>query len=117
MENDPFSSLDFRVGESHLEFSETALNIQLLQNIAAASGGHFYREEDLYKMLEPPDDSKPAPVLDTASSINAVPNGLNTGERVPSIREVDLSFNPFYYFLMLMVVTAEWILRKQWRLI
>jgi hypothetical protein len=46
-----------------------------------------------------------------------VPSGLGGSTvKVPSPQEVDLSFSPFYFALMILVATAEWILRKRWRL-
>jgi hypothetical protein len=113
-ENDPSSIVDFRVSEPRFEFGETAMNLPLLQKMADTSGGAFYREEDLYKMLEP---SGVKPSADTPAPPDKVPNGLGGSTiRVPSPQEVDLSFSPFYYALMILVAAAEWILRKRWRL-
>jgi hypothetical protein len=114
-ENDPSSALDFRVTEPRFEFGETALNLPLLQKMADTSGGVLYREEDLYKMLEPAGTS--APTDTTATGANKVPNGLGSGTvKVPSPQEVELTFSPFYFALMILVATIEWILRKRWRL-
>jgi len=114
-ENDPSSALDFRVTEPKFEFGETALNVALLQKMADTSGGALYREEDLYKMLEPANatQSSEAP----ATGANKIPNGLGGGTiKIPSPQEVDMTFSPFYYALMTFVATIEWILRKRWRL-
>lgn len=114
-ERDPSSALDFRVTEPRFEFGDTALNLALLQKMADASGGAFYREEDLHKMLEPVEVPRPSEAL--ASGTDKIPNGLGSGTvKVPSPEEVELIFSPLYYALMILVATAEWILRKRWRL-
>ncbi len=111
-QNDPGSVLDFRVSEPKFEFGETAMNLPLLKKMAESSGGALYREEDLYKMLEP----AAAPAADAKDEGNR-PNSLDgSAERIPSPQEVELSFVSLYYALMVLVLTAEWILRKLWRL-
>ena len=112
---DPGSSLDFRVTEPKFEFGETALNLALLKKMAETSGGAFYREEDLYKMLEPsPADSS---AETSTSSPDKIPSGLGGSTiKVPSPQEVEIGFSPLYYSLMILVATIEWILRKRWRL-
>jgi hypothetical protein len=113
--NDPSSVLDFRVTEPRFEFGDTALNLALLQKMADTSGGALYREEDLYKMLEP---SGPAGRTEEGDAgADKVPSGLGGSTvKVPSPQEVDLGFSPLYFALMILVATAEWILRKVWRL-
>ena len=112
-ENDPSSTLDFRVTEPRFEFSDTALNVALLKKMAETSGGAFYREEDLYKMLEPA-GTPPSP---NATGADKIPNGLRGATiKVPSPEEVELVYSPLYYGLMILVATTEWILRKRWRL-
>ena len=100
--------------EPRFEFGETALNVPLLQKMAETSGGAFYREEDLYKMLEP---AATASAPDTAPTPDKVPSGLGGGTiKVPSPQEVELAFSPLYYGFMIFVASAEWLLRKRWRL-
>jgi hypothetical protein len=114
-ESDPSSALDFRVTEPRFEFGDTALNLALLQKMADTSGGALYREEDLYKMLEPA--SAPGPSGAPTSGAAKIPNGLGGSTvKVPSPQEVELIFSPLYYALMILVATIEWILRKRWRL-
>jgi hypothetical protein len=88
---DPDTPLDFNVTEPQFEFGETAMNEGLLKELAATTGGQFFREEDLHKLPE---------------TISA------KTERVQSPLEVELWASPLYFLLMLGVVTAEWILRK-----
>jgi hypothetical protein len=91
IENDPQTLLDFNVTEPKFEFGETAMNEPLLKDLAASTGGQYFREENLYKLP------------DTISAKT---------ERVQSPLEVELWASPLYFLLMLAVVTAEWILRK-----
>jgi hypothetical protein len=110
-ESDPSSPLDFRVTEPKFEFGDTALNIALLKKMAETSGGAFYREEDLYRMLEPAE----APGANDNSKPENVPGGLGGSTiKVPSPQEVEMAFSPLYYAIMILVATAEWILRKRW---
>ena len=67
------------------------MNEPLLKQMAAASGGAFFREEDLYKL----------PEMIRQKAV-----------RVRSSVEVEFWSSPLYFILMLAVVTSEWILRK-----
>jgi hypothetical protein len=91
VEQDPNTPLDFSVTEPKYELGETAMNDTMLKEIAATTGGAFFREEDLHKLPE------------TIS---------RKTERVRSPLEVELWSSPLYFLLLLGVVTAEWVLRK-----
>ena len=91
VERDLDVPLDFNVTEPKFEFGDTAMNEGLLKELAASTGGQFFREEDLFKLP------------DTISAKT---------ERVRSPLEVELWASPLYFLLMLGVVTAEWVLRK-----
>ena len=91
VENDPQTVLDFNVTEPRFEFGETAMNEPLLKELAAMTGGQFFREENLHKLPE---------------TISA------KTERVQSPMEIELWASPLYFLLLLGVVTAEWVLRK-----
>jgi hypothetical protein len=88
---DAASQLDFSVTEPKLEMGETALNATLMQEMAAQSGGLALREEDLYRLPE---------LI------------RNTSQPVLSQVEVELWCSPLYYLVLLLLVTAEWIIRK-----
>lgn len=91
VENDPQTVLDFNVTEPQFEFGETAMNEPLLKQLASTTGGQFFREENLYQL----------------------PDAIRSKtERVQSPLEVELWASPFYFLLLLGVVTAEWVLRK-----
>jgi hypothetical protein len=91
VEQDLDTPLDFTVTEPKFEFGETAMNEPMLRDIAATTGGAFFREEDLHKLPE---------------TIAA------KTERVKSPLEVELWSSPLYFILMLLVLSGEWVLRK-----
>jgi uncharacterized membrane protein len=91
VERDDKTRRDFTVVASQVELSETAMNETGLRDLAAATGGQFFREEDLYKL---PD---------------VLQNKVDTVQRS---YELELWSTWFYFLLMLIVLTAEWILRK-----
>lgn len=91
VEQDPATVMDFAVTEPRFELGETAMNESLLREITSITGGYFFREEDLQKLP------------DTISART---------EKVRSPLEVELWSSPFYFLLLLIVVTAEWVLRK-----
>lgn len=77
--------------EPKFELGETAMNETMLKEIAATTGGAFFREEDLFTLPE---------------------KISQRAERVKSPLEVELWSSPLYFLLLLGVVSAEWILRK-----
>jgi hypothetical protein len=91
VERDLNTPLDFTVTEPKFEFGETAMNEVLLRDMAANTGGAFFREEDLFKLP------------DTIAA---------KSERVKSPLEVELWSSPLYFVLMLLVLSGEWVLRK-----
>ena len=91
VEQDPGTRLDFAITEPKFELGETAMNEPLLREISTITGGEFFREENLHKLPE------------TISQRT---------EKVRSPLEVELWSSPFYFLLLLSVVTAEWVLRK-----
>jgi hypothetical protein len=91
VESDSGTLLDFNVTEPKFELGETAMNEPLLREMAATTGGAFFREEDLHQL----------PATISAKT-----------ERVRSPLEVELWSSPLFFLLMLGVVTSEWVLRK-----
>ncbi len=95
VERDAQARLDFSVAEPRLELGDTAMNENLLRQMAEASGGAYYREETLFKL----------------------PDAIGKKvERVQSKIEPPLWSSPFYFFMLIAVVTAEWLLRKRYQL-
>ena len=91
-QNEKDIRLDFNVIEPLFEFGETAMNAELLQNIAKISGGAFVREEELYKLPE---------IIQSKA------------QKIESRIEAPLWSSPLYFIILLSIVTAEWIMRKK----
>jgi hypothetical protein len=91
VEMDPEQPTPFLVGEASVELADTAMNENLLRELSAITGGGFFREETLHEL---PD------------------RVTSRAERVLSPHEVELWSSPFYFLLILLLVTAEWVVRK-----
>jgi uncharacterized membrane protein len=91
MDHDKNTLLEFEVEDPKQELTETAMNKQLLEQMASVSGGAFVREEDLHQL---PEKMK------------------GKMERMRSKLEVEIWSSPIYFLAMLGLVTTEWILRK-----
>ncbi|MBI1840496.1 MAG: VWA domain-containing protein [Verrucomicrobia bacterium] len=88
---DPASPLEFSVIEPQFELGETAMNEALLRQMAKATAGGFYHEEDLHKL----------------------PDLLNAKtEKVRSPLEIDLWSSPLVFLLLIALASVEWVLRK-----
>ncbi len=86
----------FAVGALTLEFKETRANAALLRQIAGRSGGAFYPPEQL----------------------PALPAALNTSEAFTPVvfeetRETELWRLPVFIAVVIVLLTAEWVLRKR----
>ena len=81
----------FYVSSASFELGDTAMNEDLLKEMAEISGGEFFREENLHTL--------PARIA-------------RKTEKVRSPMEVELWSSPLYFLLILLVVTVEWVLRK-----
>ncbi len=95
VETDTDAAMTFGVAASRLEFNRLAMNAAELQELARATGGDFFREEDL---------------LNLPGAVEA------RAERVLSSRDLDLWSSPAALVLILIVAGAEWALRKRWEL-
>jgi uncharacterized membrane protein len=93
--NDPATAIEFTAREPQFELGETAMNEGLLKQMAAISGGQFFREENL---------------ADLTKALSAKPETLHTA------RDLEVWSSPFYFALMCLVAATEWILRKRWNL-
>lgn len=91
VDHDKATVLELTVTEPRQELAETAMNQALLEQMASASSGRFFREETLYQLPE-------------AIKEKAQPQ-RTTVER-------ELWSSPIYFLVMLGLVTAEWIMRK-----
>ncbi len=91
VETDPTTTLGFDVGAPRLELSQTAMNELLLQQMAAISGGAYFREENLHELSN---------------------HVRQRTKRVRSTHDVDIWASPIFFILLMSVVTAEWLWRK-----
>ncbi len=92
IKSDPQTVIEFGVTEPQFEIGETAMNEALLRQMAETSGGAFYREENLYQM----------------------PDALRGKmEKIQSTVDAELWSSPSYFILILIVSSAEWLLRKR----
>jgi len=89
---DPAVVVKWQVEEPRIEFSDIAMNEKLLRAMAAASGGHFLREEDLNGL----------PELVASQSTGAV-----------SFKKIPLAFAPVILILMILAGCAEWLWRRR----
>ena len=81
----------FAVREFNLEKTQTAMNEQLLRDMAAKTGGAFFREENLHELTA------------------AIPDST----REISVRiERELWSSWIYFLLLLLVISLEWVIRK-----
>jgi hypothetical protein len=92
VERDPATRRPFTVKEGTPELGQTAMNESLLREMASVSGGAFFREEDLSKLV------------DTIS---------HKSEKIQTTSEVEIWSSPICFLLMLAAVSGEWILRKR----
>lgn len=91
VELDHGTLIDLPVSQPKMEPGENALNKELLENLAKATGGKFVREE----------------------SLATLPDQIKAEE--PKVRanlEVEFWTSPIYYAILLLVVASEWVLRK-----
>ncbi|MBL9126793.1 MAG: hypothetical protein JNL97_04060, partial [Verrucomicrobiales bacterium] len=89
------ASVDFTVEERLVEAGETAMQETAMREWAEAAAGAFFREEDLHRL---PDVA------------------LGTAQRVQSRIGIEIWMSPFYFVLALVLLAAEWVLRKLWQL-
>jgi uncharacterized membrane protein len=88
---EPEVKRDFTVAESTVEFGDTAMNEQLLRDIATTTSGQFFREENIDKL----------------------PDAIRLkNDRIGWPVEMELWSTKLFFLLVVSVVTAEWILRK-----
>jgi hypothetical protein len=95
VKSDPAAVLEFNVTEPKFESGETAMNEPLLRQMAEASGGGYFREENLWQLPE------------TIAS---------KAERITTAVDGELWTSPLYFVLLLTIGSLEWFLRKRWHL-
>ena len=88
---DPEAVLRFAVTEPRLEKIQTALNERLLKSMADISGGHFFREEDL--------DHMPQFVSRKTTTVE-------------SYRRLEIYHSCWWLVALIVLASAEWLLRR-----
>ncbi len=86
------SRTNIRVSDSTEEFHDAAMNANLLKRLSEETGGRYYS----------PDDTETLP-----EDISYIDKGASRME------EKDLWDMPFFFLLLVSLVSAEWILRKR----
>ncbi len=89
--DDTGSGIDLTVRGTDREFTQTAMDINTLQEIASITGGQFLREENLHEF---------------PSILNLEPTEIRLS------RESELWNSPLYFILLLLPLTIEWFMRK-----
>ncbi|MFP4492868.1 MAG: hypothetical protein ACLFRP_03140 [Puniceicoccaceae bacterium] len=91
LEREPEADLRVPVTEPRFEMGETTMNAALLRSMAEATGGGFFREEDLHEL---------PPLLESRD------------ETVRTPVEIPLWAAPVTFLLFLLLATGEWLTRK-----
>jgi hypothetical protein len=89
-ELDPDAEVIFTVSASNMEMRDPALNLSGLSQLTA-EGGKLFREEDLGQLPELISETLPT---------------------VRIVREYEPAFHPIVYFLLLLLPTLEWMMRR-----
>ncbi|NJK90704.1 MAG: hypothetical protein HC904_02035 [Blastochloris sp.] len=92
---DANASLKFEAVDPRLEFIETGMNLKMLEGMAASSDGKVLREED----------------LDRLPDLLAEKSG-----KLTVFKKVDLVFSPWLLLLIVLLFSAEWLMRRLWQL-
>lgn len=92
---DPKAVIKFDVVNPKIELADTAMNADLLQNMANISGGKFLREEDLNGL----------PALVSSHSAT-----------VPTFKKLDLVYSPWWMAALMTLAILEWLFRRLWQL-
>jgi hypothetical protein len=92
VEGDKETVLGFSVTKPRFELGETAMNEPLLKEMGRVSGGAFFREEDLGSLIG---------------------KLSQKDERIARVVDADIWSSPFYFLLLAVLASAEWVLRKK----
>ena len=95
IQSDQTTKIEFDVKEPKFETGETAMNETLLRQMAEASGGAYFREEDLWRL----------PTTISAKS-----------ELVTNAVDAEFWSSPASLLIVLLIGSLEWWLRKRWLL-
>ena len=85
------ATLDFTVSDNNREYVRAALNESLLRDFSRETGGTYFSLAGLEQL--------PAALTERSA-------------RLTSLKEVELWCSPLFFGLIVLVLTAEWIVRK-----
>ena len=95
VEGDATTFIGFSVTKPRFELGDTAMNESLLKELGRISGGGFFREDNL----------------------ETLPDKLaKKDERVSRVIDADLWSSSFYFAVIVLIATVEWMLRKHYQL-
>ncbi len=83
--------VEFRVRTENREFEAVTVDTGRLRRVAQSTGGSFFYEDEAVALPE---------------------RIVNRSAEIRHTREVALWASPLYFILLLLLLTAEWILRK-----
>lgn len=83
--------MDFTVSDNNREYARAALNEPLLRDFSRETGGTYFSLAGLEQL--------PAALTERSA-------------RLTSLKEVELWCSPLFFGLIVLVLTAEWIVRK-----
>ena len=88
---DEVATLDFTVAENNREYTRASLNDELLRDLSRDTGGAYFPLARLEEL--------PASITERSAQLS-------------SLREIELWSSPLFFFLIILVLAAEWIVRK-----
>ncbi|MFH1497597.1 MAG: hypothetical protein ABII82_07200 [Verrucomicrobiota bacterium] len=94
-DRDPEASVTFTVDVNDLELANPALHLDLLRQLAEATGGEVFREEDLARLPDLVARQRPTATV---------------------VRRVELAFNAWLLGALFLIASAEWLVRRLNRL-
>ena len=110
----PDTQRDFTVVETSVELAETAMNAQLMAELAAQSASELAGATDLRDLPgHSPSATEHNPWFFREENLAQLVGAIKaTPVDVRSRKEIELWAHPLYFILILLVVTIEWVVRK-----
>lgn len=113
VKSDPKTVIDFAVVQPSFELGETAMNEAGLKEMASASGGLFFREEDLGEAVQKIRKHAESVAAGAMDSKGKSAGKMGKGEGIGTVVDAELWSSPAYFILILAIGATEWILRKR----
>ncbi len=115
---DPAAGADFDVAPAAFELGDTALNAELLMEIAATGGGGFFREESLTSLPDRVRASLEKALASGGAGETAGRGAKATarGAAIETTAMIDLWSSPAFFALLLLPALIEWTVRRRLQL-